>query len=66
MLGQADDLGLAAERRPLPGEALQQPGAEGVEFADAAHVDRHAFGPLGVRADAIHEGFELGRMRRRP
>jgi hypothetical protein len=41
VLGQADDLRLAAAVAPIAQQALDQPGAEGVERTHTAHVERH-------------------------
>jgi hypothetical protein len=66
MLGKSDNHRLASRRRPLPGQALQQPGAERVELAYARHVDRHVLGLGRLAAHAVDERFELARVVRGP
>jgi hypothetical protein len=50
----------------LAHEALEEPGAEGVELAHALHVDRDVLGFACLADDGVHELFELARMRRGP
>ena len=58
--GQPGDVGVLALAAPGAQKPLKQPGAEGVEFTDRAHVDRHAGGPgggSGLRLDQRLQGI---------
>ena len=72
VLGQPDDHRLASGRRPGAGQALQQPGAERVELADARHVDRYALRlarprrPRDRPASPIRSHARRSTSRRRP
>src|SRR6185369_7400646 len=55
VLRHTDNVGLATRRRPLAHEALEEPGAEGVELAHALHIDRHVLGFACLGGGAVHE-----------
>jgi hypothetical protein len=64
---QPDHLGFAAARLEHAQQTLQQPGAVGVEFFDARHVDDDAARAVlraGMRFDQLLKGSRLNRRPR--
>ena len=65
MFRYADDLGLPAAGAIAADKALHQTGAEGVDLADAAHVDGHA-AALRVAQGRVDERLESRGIRSGP
>jgi len=63
---EADDFGVAAARRIDPHQPLQQPGAEGIEPLDAAHVDIDALELAGAPGLVLDLRLEAARVLRDP
>jgi hypothetical protein len=66
MLGQADDLDLAARRPEGAHQPFEHPATEGVEALDPAHVDAHRAHRQGLALRLLDERLELVGVFRRP